>query len=68
MELNATNFDASDNGEFLQFGFNDHEKEYGFGFSRLHNEDRIEMMVADQSVYDLERAEISFKPDRFTIN
>lgn len=67
MKLAATEFHASDNGEFLDFGFYDHDKLYGFGFTRLHGEHRIELMVADQSVYDLEQAEIWFATEGFEI-
>ncbi len=68
MELTATEFDVADNGEFLTFGFYDNERLYGFGFSRVHGENRIEMMIADQSVYDLEQADIRFSKDLFEIS
>jgi hypothetical protein len=67
VELTATDFTALDNGEFLDFGFYDQTKTYGFGFTRLHGDVRIELMVADQSVYDLNNANMSFHPDYFEI-
>lgn len=65
--LNASEFSALDNGEFLDFGFYDQEQTYGFGFTRVHGETQIEIMVADQSIYDLIEATICFKPDEFSI-
>ena len=67
MNLKASDFSASDNGEFIDFGFYDKDLTYGFGFSRIHGDKRIGMMVADQSIYDLTEAEIRFTPYEFSI-
>jgi hypothetical protein len=67
VKLKATKFSAADNGEFLDFGFYDHHRTYGFGFTRSHGDNRIELMIADQSVYDLVEAKITFQFDRFEI-
>jgi hypothetical protein len=67
VEFKATDIDSEDNGELISFGFYSHEITYGLGFSRFHSEARIELMVADQSVYDLEKAEIIFLNDAFEI-
>lgn len=68
MKLSATQIDAGDSGELLHFGFYDSELTYGVGLTKFHEENRIELMVADQSVYDLEDAKIIFKPEYFELN
>ncbi len=65
MEFKATDIGSEDNGELISFGFYSYEITYGLGFSRFHSEARIELMVADQSVYDLEKAKIIFQNDTF---
>ena len=65
MEFKATDIDSEDNGELISFGFYSHDITYGLGLSRLHSEGRIELMVADQSVYDLKKADITFLKDAF---
>jgi hypothetical protein len=67
VEFKATDIGSEDNGELISFGFYNHEITYGLGFSRFNSEARIELMVADQSVYDLGKAEIIFKKDAFEL-
>ncbi len=69
MKLNATQVE-SQNGEkhLLSFGFYDENQTYGVGFSADEwDENRIELMVADQSVYDLKNASILFTPKYFQL-
>ena len=68
MDLNASHFTYFDNVEFLEFAFYDEDKAYGISFTRLHGDQRVELMVSDQSLYDLEKAEISFRPAEFEIS
>ena len=69
MKLHATEVQALDEERsLLSFGFWDENQTYGVGFSEDdwdHN--RIELMVSNQSVYDLEDASILFTPEYFEL-
>lgn len=72
MKLNATEYVAHDNGELYEFAFYDENAlepgiGFGLGFTRLHGQKDIELMLADQSIYDLKDARIEFHPTVFKL-
>ena len=67
MEFTADHIGSENNAENVSFGFYSNERMYGVGFCRIHSENRIELMVADQSVYDLKQAEIIFFENSFEL-
>ena len=69
MKLYATHIDAENIGTtIVSVGFWDDNQTYGVGFS-VDDDDtsRVELMVSDQSVYDLKIADIYFSPGYFEL-
>lgn len=69
MKLNASQIHSeNDESQLLSFGFYDENQIYGVGLIQDEwDKKRIELMVADQSVYDLKNASISFTPEYFEL-
>ena len=69
MKLNATEVQSEDSErQLLSFGFYDESQTYGVGLIQDEwDENRIELMVADQSVYDFKNASILFTPKYFEL-
>ena len=69
MKLYATDISSTDGiNQLLSFALWDEKQFYGIGFIKDETDkNRIELMVSDQSVYDLKDASILFAADYFEL-